>query len=297
MKISVVIPVWNGREHLEKNLPNLIKAKKNKSNKIDEIILVDDGSSDDSATFIKKNYKDDVILITNNQNKGFSYTVNEGVRKSKGDLVCVLNQDVNPCPDFLKGITKHFANNLVFAVSLNEQEYGPSAGKFENGFIIHEPQKKSKERVESFWASGGSAVFRKSTWQKLKGFDDEVYKPFYWEDVDLSYRALKRGYKILWDPKAKVTHVHESSINEKNFRKAKLSLTKERNHLLFNWKNITSANIMRKHLKGLANRLIRHPGYIKVVLLALPKLPVIWKRRRIEKRESKLSDEALLSRN
>ena len=71
---------------------------------------------------------------------------------------------------------------------------------------------------------------------------------------------------------------------------------RERNQLLFIWKNITSKNLIRKHYAGLLKRLLRHPGYIRVIIMALGRLGVVHKARQKEIKESKVSDEAIFGR-
>lgn len=295
LKVSVIIPNWNGKFLLEKNLQFVINALKNKRNNIREIIIVDDGSKDDSVSYLRKNFGKDVKLVVHKINRGFASAVNTGARTAKGELLCLLNTDVIPSEDFLEKTVKNFEDEKVFGVSLNEGTYGPSKGKFVNGFIVHEGLKEVNEKHHSFWVSGGSGVFRRSIWMELKGLDESLFAPFYWEDVDLSYRAIKRGYRILWEPDAKVEHKHESVINPNNFARYYLNLIKERNQLLFIWKNLTSKNLFKKHIRGLIGRTLRHPGYIKVVLAALGKIIVVIKLRKREIKESVISDEAIFA--
>lgn len=295
MTVSIVIPNWNGKALLEKNLPKVIDARKNPKNEIIEIIVVDDDSMDDSVEFLKNNFSE-VRIIRRTENKGFSSTVNMGVRHAKGKLICLLNTDVIPEKNFLENIHKHFKDKNVFAVGLHEKGYGPAKGEFKDGYLMHGNYGELKEVHESLWASGGSAVFSKKIWQTLKGLDEALYSPFYWEDVDLGYRAQKRGYKILWEPQALVEHKHESVINSDNFKKRNLDLVKERNILLFTWKNVTSKTYFNKHIARLIKRSIMHPGYVKVIVAALKKRKLVLKKRKREILESKLSDEAVLSK-
>lgn len=293
MKVSVIVPVYNGRELLERNLPLLIKAGKIKENRISEIILVDDASEDRSVDFVKKNFSQ-VRLIKHRINRGFSATVNTGVRSARERLVTLLNTDVAPKEDFLAPIFRHFKNPQILGVSLHERGYGWAKGKFEQGFITHSPADESQFPQETFWVSGGSGVFRRDYWVRLGGMDEKLFSPYYWEDVDLSYRALKRGYKLLWEPKAEITHEHEATI--KKISKKKRQRIQERNQLLFIWKNLTSPNLFRKHLTGLLRRIVRHPGYIRIVFMALFKLRLVVKARRKEKKGKKVSDEAILAK-
>lgn len=293
MKISIVIPNWNGRELLEKNLPEVIKAYENKENRIKEIIIVDDASTDKSVELVKEKFPK-VRLIKHKINRGFSATVNTGARSSKGDLIALLNTDVSPRKDFLEKIILHFKDKNVFGVSLHEEGYGWARGYFKEGFIVHEPGSESKKAHTTFWVSGGSGVFKRSIWMKLKGLDEKLLSPFYWEDLDISYRALKRGYQLWWEPTARVVHEHEAIMSR--LPKKYVGGIRERNQLLVIWKNITSPNLFRKHIIGLFRRMARHPGYLRVVLAALPKMKVVLKARKKERKESKISDEAIFAK-
>lgn len=291
--VSVIIPNYNGESLIVKNLPKMLEAKGFSENRIIEIIVVDDASSDASVKVLKKNFPE-VKLIKHSKKRGFSCSVNMGVRMAKGNLVVLLNTDVVPKKDFLVSTFTHFKDKEVFAVSFNEKNYSWAKGSFVNGFIKHEPGKKTKKAHITFWASGGSAVFRRSIWMNLQGMDEKLFSPFYWEDIDLSYRALKRGYKIFWEPKALVDHEHESTISK--FSKSYVQRIRERNELLFIWKNITSKNLTNKHLKGLISRVLKKPGYIRIVFMSLAKIKTVLKRRRFEIKESKVSDEVIFAR-
>jgi GT2 family glycosyltransferase len=291
--VSVIIPNYNGKELLKNNLPQVIKASTNKRNKIKEIIVVDDASSDDSVSYIKSKFSQ-VRLIKHTKHRWFAAAVNMGARSSKGKLLALLNNDVSPSKNFLQSILPHFKDDNVFAVSMNEQGYSFTKGEFKDGFITYKEAFKSKKAHESFWANGGSAVFRRDYWMKLNGMDEKLLSPFYWEDNDISYRAMKRGWKIIWEPKSKVVHHHESTISK--FPKRYKETIQERNQLIFIWKNLTSPILFRKHISGLLKRISTHPGYLRIVLLALFRLPKIRKARKKEKRESKVSDEAIFAR-
>jgi len=280
MKISVVIPNWNGRKLLEKNLPAVLAIKPS------EVIIIDDASPDDSNAFLEKNYPQ-VKLIKHQKNRGFAAGCNSGVKAAKGEIVVLLNLDVVPGKEALEKILPNFNDEKVFAVSFNEPQWSWARILWRNGTIEHGPGPKSTRTHISAWANGGSAAFRKSIWEELGGFD-EIYKPFYWEDIDLSYRAWKRGYKVLWEPKAVVQHQHEAVIG-KHYSKKYISYISERNRLLFIWKNITDWQMIIEHKFYLLPKLIK-PGLLKSLMAAKVKLPQVFIRRMKEGREKKLSD-------
>lgn len=293
MKVSIIMPSLNGKSILEKNLPKLLAAKDNPKNNILEIIIVDDGSWDDSISFLNKLYKDKIKLIKHTQNRGFSASVNTGVRASKGDLLLLINIDVIPGVNFLESSLPLFKNKKVFAVSLHEKGYGFAKCYFGDGYIQLAMGDENEKNHSSFYVSGGSGLFRKSVWKELGGMDEKLLSPFYWEDIDLCYRALKRGYINLWEPNGKVVHHHESTISK--FPKKYVGRIKERNQLLVIWKNIHSKTLIRKHILGIITRSLKHPGYLRIVLMALMRLKIALKARKKEIKEGKVSDEAIFS--
>jgi GT2 family glycosyltransferase len=288
--VSVVIPNYNGEKLLEKNLPYLLQAKANPANNIIEIIIVDDGSTDESTKLIVRNFPE-VKLIKHKINRGFSAAVNTGARMTKGSLILLINTDVIPSVNFLEPVFKHFEDQKVFAVSLHEEGFGWAKAGFYGGYIELSMGEESNVPHNSFYVSGGSGVFRRDYWMKLTGMDEKLFSPFYWEDIDICYRAEKRGYINMWEPDGKVVHHHESTVSK--FPKSYVGRIRERNQLLLIWKNIHSPKLIRNHIAGVFRRVLRHPGYVRVVLMALGRLGIALKERKKEIKLSKVSDEAI----
>lgn len=287
--VSIVIPNWNGEEKLKKNLPKVLKTKD-----VLEIIVVDDASTDGSVDLIKKEFPE-IKLIKRQKNGGFSSTVNLGARSAKGDLVFLLNSDAFPEEDCLKSALPHFKNSQVFSVGCNVG--GNWAwGYFKDGFFWHyQSQEKALDTHQTLWASGGSGIFRKSIWEKLGGMD-ELFDPFYEEDVDLGYRSTKRGYINLFEPLSKVEHYKQTGVIEENFSKSTVAKVAQRNQLIFIWKNIHSQKLILEHILKLAGMLFTRLGYWQIFLPAFLRLPEVLKKRSIEKAGAKLSDEQVLAK-
>lgn len=292
--VSVIIPNFNGEKLLEKNLPELIRASKNPENKILEIIVVDDGSNDGSVKLLTKLFPE-IRLIKHKKNRGFSAAVNTGARMAKGELLLLFNNDVVPGSVFLAPALGHFENEKVFAVSLHEKDYGYAKGSFSAGYIQLAMGEEAKKVHPSFYVSGGSGLFRRSVWMELGGMDEKLLSPFYWEDIDIGYRAEKRGYINLWEPGSHVVHHHESTIGK--FSQKRVQAIRERNQLLVIWKNIHSPALIRNHIIGVLRRTFKHPGYVKIIFMSLPRLGIALKERKKEIRHSKLSDEAVFMRH
>jgi len=285
MKFSIVIPNWNGQKLLEKNLPAVLATGAN------EVIIVDNGSTDGSVELLKQlKIKSSMVrTIELEKNYGFSYACNLGVKEAKSEIVVLLNNDVVPEKDFLTPLVEDFQASKVFAVSLNEPQWSWAKGQWVKGFVEHQPGKKTNKVHISFWAGGGSGAFRKSVWEKLGGLD-EIFAPFYWEDIDLSYRAWKRGYQVLWEPKSVVHHQHESTIGF-HFSKSYIDFISQRNQLLFVLKNITNLRMITENRIYLWKKLLTSIGYWRVFLAVCLKIPMILPRLIKEFLEKKVSDE------
>jgi GT2 family glycosyltransferase len=270
MKVTIAIPNYNGKSLLEKNLPNILKSG------AEEVLIIDDGSVDDSVKLLEKIKVQEptVKLMVNEKNLGFIPTVNKLFDLAKGEIVVLLNNDVFVERDFLNPLLKHFEKREIFAVNCHEGGEGPAVAFWKNGFFEYKRGEEKMKVQKSAWASGGSAAYSKAIWQTLGGFDD-LYAPFYFEDTDISFRALEQGYQILWEPKSKVKHVHETTIS-KTFSKRYINWITQRNLLLFIWKNIREKRLVREHQKALFKRLLNplRLGYWIPFLWALSMLPL-----------------------
>lgn len=247
MTITIAIPNYNGEKLLPKNLPNILAAG------ADEVLINDDGSQDSSVKIIQENFPQ-VKLLTNQQNQGFIPSVNKLFNEASGEVVVLLNNDVLVDKNFLKPLIKHFSSSKMFAVNCHEEGQGWGKGSWKDGFYEFVKTEEDEQVHQSAWASGGSAAFNKKIWTSLGGFDP-LFVPFYWEDVDLSFRALKAGFDILWEPKSLVYHQHGTTINKAHSSKF-VTRVKQRNQLLFIWKNITDKNLLAEHKANLIKRLL-----------------------------------------
>src|SRR5450755_3217147 len=140
---SVVIPNWNGRDLLEQYLPSVAAALA--GNPENEIIVVDNGSSDGSAAFVRQAFPD-VKVLPLDRNYGFGGGSNAGFRAAKNDVVVLLNSDMRVAPDFLAPLLEGFGDDHVFAVSCQ--------------IFFRDPDKPREETglTEGWWQDGGLKV-------------------------------------------------------------------------------------------------------------------------------------------
>jgi GT2 family glycosyltransferase len=295
--ISVIIPVYKKTEMFLKNLKNNIQFFSG----LDIIVI-----NDDPELSIRKLLKSfhDIRLYENKKNLGFGETVNKGVSLAKNKFVFLINSDVVLKDNSFKKVTDYFKKNKdLFAVGFAQTEskneiVGKNSFFWKSGFFRH----KSNEKISlghTAWAEGGSSIFSKEKFLKLGGFDN-LYSPFYWEDIDLSYRAWKMGYKVLFDPTILVKHFHESTIST-YFSKKLIKMVSYRNQFIFIWKNITQARYLISHLLLLPFNLIFFilKGEIEILsgfINALFKISDILTKRISQKKFYRLSDYEVLSK-
>jgi len=264
MNISVVIPNYNGKNLIAKNISRILEILESYKTGKTEVIVIDDASTDESVLIInnlKLKYSN-LKLIKNEKNLGFSSTVNKGVRQASGDVVILLNTDVTPEKDFLDPLLDHFKDENVFAVGCLDKSIegdktvlrGRGLGEWKRGFLVH--RRGEVDKADTLWVSGGSAVFRKSIWDKLGGLN-ELYNPFYYEDIDLSYRALKSGYKVLFEPKSVVVHEHEKGAIKTKYSQKQIKRIAYRNQFIFVWTNITDLSFRALHFIWLPYHFIK----------------------------------------
>jgi len=242
--VSVVIPSWNGRDLLDRYLPSVIAAVAPYPSS--EIIVVDNGSSDGSADFLRDSFPQ-VRVLALEQNLGFGGGSNAGFRAALHDVVVLLNNDMRVEPGFLRPLLEGFTDELVFAVACQiffsdpakvREETGLTEGWWSQGAlrVSHRNEPEIRNLFPCFYPGGGSSAFDRRKFLELGGFD-ELYHPFYFEDTDLGYQAWKRGWKVLYQPKSVVYHEHRGTIG-KRFSGDTIQRVVERNSILFVWKNI-----------------------------------------------------------
>lgn len=305
MKVDIIIPNYNGSHLIEKNLPSVIKSLEGYSGKI---IIVDDGSKIEDRQRLRKflKGKEGVTLIEHPLNKGFSSAVNTGVGASTADYVTLLNSDVSPSGHFLYSALQQLEDDPnLFAVGCLDESIegdkkvlrGRGVAVWKKGMIHH--MKGEVNKSDTFWVSGGSSVFRRTIYKQLGGMD-EIFNPFYWEDIDLSYRAQKAGYRICFDKRCVVKHMHEEGTIKTLFTTSTVTATAYRNQFIFIWKNITNYYFLLNHILflpincyGAARR--KDKNFFDGLFLAVTQLPAIIVRRRKQKRFYKISDPEIIN--
>ncbi len=303
---SIVVTNFNGAHLLGQNLPAVLRASE--SGEAAEVIVVDDGSTDGSRELIYERFPQ-VRLVERSENQGFGKAANAGVEASRTDVVVLLNSDMAPHADFLPPLLAPFTDSTVFAVMA--QELVPTSSgticrsapcaEFRRGFfhqVFATSAEPFKVSTVSFFASGGGSAFHRGKFLSLGGFD-ELFRPFYWEDVDLSVRAWRRGWRVLFEPGSLIVHQESSTISS-HYPGSRVRAVSACNAWLMVWKNALDPGLVVNHLSfalpGLAWNLIRGNSYVLPgFIMAISRLPLARARRQIERRERKLDDRTILA--
>lgn len=235
-KVFLIILNWNGRE-MTLNCLKSLGAIKQDSFSLD-VIVVDNGSADDSVEKIHK-AGPKVTVLENKENLGFAEGNNVGIKYAleKGaDYVCLLNNDTRVEPKFLE--------ELVKAVQ-SDEKIGLIGGKiyFEKGYEFFKDKYSDSERGKVIWYAGGLIDWN-NVYASHRGVDEvdkgqydqteeteyvngclmfgtrEIFKKvglfdkryyLYFEDAELSLRAKRVGFKVVFCPKAKIWHLNSGS--------------------------------------------------------------------------------------
>lgn len=247
MEVSVVIPNFNGIAFLDSVLASL--EGQTLSNF--EVILVDNGSTDGSCSFVTANYPW-VHLIELAENFGFCGAVNAGIRAAKAPYVLLLNNDTEVKEDFveemLAAIRRHKNAFSCGArmVQYHDRDRLDDVGNYycALGWSFARGRGKDIHAYETedkiFSACAGAAIYRKKIVEKIGYFDEEHFA--YLEDTDIGYRARIYGYENWYAPKAIVYHVGSGTSGSRyNQFKTRYS---SRNNIYLIYKNMPLLQII-----------------------------------------------------
>ena len=247
MKVTVVIPNYNGLHFLDKCLSSM------GAQTFDDVhtLVVDNGSTDGSISYIRENFPW-VELVELGENTGFDHAVNVGIEKSETPYVLLLNNDTEIEPEFVKELYEAIeASEDIFSVSskmlnFTNRDIMDDAGdfysvlgwQFQRG--VGRKERAFNKPFKVFSSCAGAAIYRKSVFEKIGTFDEKFFA--YLEDIDIGYRAKIHGYKNVFCPTARVYHVGSGSSGSK-YNDFKVSLS-SRNSIYLIYKNMPIIQII-----------------------------------------------------
>lgn len=259
IETTVIIPNLNGMKYLKNCLESLYACEEPAGDKTGQhcgkppfpIIVVDNGSADGSADFIRREFPETELLCFP-ENRGFCSAVNAGILAAKTPFVILLNNDTT--------VEKHFVSRLTKAVSGKERYFSAGAKmvSMQNPDVIDDAgdyycvlgwafaRGKGKSAASYnrpcnvFAACGGAAIYRTEALKELGLFDEAHFA--YLEDIDMGYRARLHGYRNRFEPGALVYHAGSASTGSRyNEFKVRLS---SRNSVYLIGKNMPVLQIL-----------------------------------------------------
>ncbi|MCC6448996.1 MAG: glycosyltransferase family 2 protein [Candidatus Aureabacteria bacterium] len=250
-QISVVIPTWNGIEHLEGCLSSLERQTFGDA----EVILVDNASRDGSVAQARERHPS-VAIVENPRNLGFARAVNAGCAAARGGLFFILNNDTVLDPGCLGALARAAGSHPEAAILapkilfLQNPFLVNSAGVemnlagycWDRGFDRADAPRWDRT-AEVLGASGGAMLVRREEWEEAGGFDPGF--GFYCEDMDLCLRVCARGRRILYIPEAVVYHKFSASSDLRAAAFKEYRIQRNRLRLLF--RNVNMLAFSARH--------------------------------------------------
>lgn len=234
-QIAVVILNYNGKKWLEKFLPSVVKNSPE-----GEVIIADNGSTDDSLDFLTTSYPS-LRLIELEKNHGFTGGYNRALFQLDHKYFVLLNSDIEVTPDWLKAPIKLLEENENIAACQPKIKSYKDKSKFEHagaagGMIdkygypfcrgrifmtAEEDTKQFEEETPIFWASGACLFIRGHLYKEFQGLQEEFFA--HMEEIDLCWRLKSAGYEIYYTPHSEVFHVGGGTLDTSNPRKTYLN--------------------------------------------------------------------------
>lgn len=214
LSVSIVVPVRNAARTLPLCLPALARLNPAPS----EIVLVDNGSTDDSLSALHAFQRDHsacAVLVLGESRRGASAARNAGIRAAKGEVVAFTDSDCSPDPAWLDRLIKPFADPAI-AASAGRILAAPARTTVELFSALYTLQSSGLPARYDHWTpwEGGfptaNLAVRKVILDQLRGFDEVVC--LYGEDYDLCARIYAQGGAIAYVPEAVVSHHHRTTV-------------------------------------------------------------------------------------
>lgn len=248
-EVSIVILNWNGKQHLEHFLPDLLRFT---SRKGAEIVVADNGSVDDSLEFLRKEYPG-IRSIEFERNHGFSGGYNRAIEQLDSRYVVLLNSDIEVTEGWLEPMLELMEKDLTVGAcspkildfkNKSYFEYAGAAGGFIDRFgypfcrgrifdQLEKDQGQYDQAVDLFWGSGACLMVRTDLYRETGGLDEQFFA--HMEEIDLCWRLQRLGHRIRFIPSSRVYHVGGATLQRGNPFKTYLNF---RNNLLLLYKNL-----------------------------------------------------------
>lgn len=297
---SILVLNYNGKELLRKYLPSVVEAVEHDGNN-HEIVVVDNASTDGSADFVEKQFPSVKVRRMGKNLRFYSY--NDVVAECNSDLVILLNNDVKVDKNYLKPLIERFADPDVFGVMPLIDSDKPwekyiyrCAGEFKCGTLGSGRSLQLAGGGYSLYIHCASCYDRKK-FLEIGSFD-WLFWPEYGPEFDISYRAWKRGWKLLFEPDSRVFHEGGLTLNNQFSEQKRNAMGMETNMKIV-LKNFSSPGILVNFflwsfLRFAKSILRRNAFGLRAFYNVVVALPKIVRSRLKARRHCKIGDREVL---
>ena len=251
-RVAIVILNWNGRKMLQEFLPSVVEHSATA-----QIVVADNGSTDDSVEFLRTNYPQ-IQLVINDKNYGFAEGYNKALAHVEADYYVILNSDVEVTPNWIEPVVELMESDeniaicqtkLLSHINRENFEYAGGAGGFIDRFgypfcrgrvfsTLEKDEGQYDDVREVFWATGAAMFVKAPLFHKLGGFDGDFFA--HMEEIDFCWRAKNSGYKVMYCPASKIYHVGGGTLPPSSPFKTFLNF---RNNFALLYKNLRRISI------------------------------------------------------
>ncbi len=280
MSVAILVLNWNGIPHLELLIPTLRAAVARYGEPV-PIVVVDNRSTKGDVAWLREHCPDVEVVVA--ERNDYLFSLNPIVAARPEDIVVILNNDMRVDADFLAPLVAHFADETVFGATARvldwdgtRQTTGQRLMRIRHCWYYQWWDLAVRRPVYTLDAGGGCAAFRRSFFVALGGFDP-LYRPAYFEDVDLSYRAWMRGWRTVFEPRSVIYHREGATLQDRA-RESRFRTLLARNQALFTMKNVGEWGFLAGYLALIPWRMLRgfsrgDPYTARGLLAALPRAP------------------------
>lgn len=253
-RVKVVILNWNGRAHLERYLPSVVRYTMPQYG----VVVADNGSTDTSLEYVAEAFPQ-VEIVRLDRNYGFAEGYNRALREVESEYYVLLNSDVEVSEGWCEKLVEALdadpqlaavAPKLLADTDRERFEYAGASGGFIDilgypfcrGRILSTTERDEGQYDtprEVFWASGAAFACRAEVFKSEGGFDGDFFA--HMEEIDLCWRMQSSGYRIGVEPSSKVYHLGGGTLSTLSPRKTMLN---HRNNLAMLYKNLSMGHLL-----------------------------------------------------
>ena len=229
---AIYIPNFNNRGRL-----TLLRSLREQTRTV-KVVVADNGSTDDSQELVRKDFPE-VTLLEMGVNLGFGPALNRAIAAHPGDPIIVLNNDLICEPDFVGALLDSATGGIEMCAGILLAEGDPrvidSAGVIADrtlmgfDYLNGEKREVAESAPAPLGPTGGAALYRRSAFLEVGGFDERIF--LYYEDLDLALRLRSNGARCALAPRAWAVHGYSQTLRGGQQREVRSNRLESRLHV------------------------------------------------------------------